>query len=71
MTILMTSTQEVVLRLGNKTMQRLIVGMADHLQYTVTSEPAAQHQPASTSMSTATPTNSTGGKQDSKYHLSP
>jgi len=65
------STQEVVLRLDDETMQRLIIGVADHLRYDATSEPAAQHQPASTSMSTATPTNSTGGNQDSKYHLSP
>jgi len=37
-----TSTQEVVHRLDDETMQRLIVGVADHLQYAATSKAVAQ-----------------------------
>jgi len=39
------STQEVVLRLYDETMQRLIVGVTDHLRDASTSQSLSQQQP--------------------------
>ena len=52
-----TTTQEVVLRLDDETMQRLIVGIADHLRDATFSQSTSQQLPVTTS-TVATTTNS-------------